>query len=923
MPNLYARATALPNVVGRIDYISSPNRQENLLAVFDNAKKLADGQFWDRLGHEAQAAYEQHNERFRMVKDKETGEMKKVPLKCCQARETVIQLSNELLMKMSPEKIAKVIAWEYKKKLGLDVVVAIHFNKAKNNLHAHVIFPERQLLQTPDIRIAERNLFFNEEGKRVYKKNEILDENRQLRPGCHIVKKGEVYHEKHFSAANPKYQSKEWLRHAKTDVILPMLNGKLRGDVEIGQYDPATGELPFQHVGNKLKGEKKADVEAYNDLVRIYNRKVRSGEIPHAQAMKIQAAVFASKTKTATLQQEMDKLEQYRAQAMEDLQKQEMALQLTTTLAIAAEKKLLEERKREEERRLREAEARAQERREWEWKQENRHDTIIICAAIYWEKYVVPAEAMSFEESLEYWRIHDPYMYEDQLVAQYEIETWAAALGGHDRLLVECMTMEYANHPPATDEEVLEELERQYPDSDLIPVYREKVQKATAYQVGELTGYSNDEIDAMYEVAKRATNEERQDAWASTKDIKAGYWDDYKEQMADIKKAKDALYRRRKFEKHIEWVMDPRNKRTSLVQLLVVLVYVTVRKEDLSSIDMQLHELKEREANLRRNADLFRSTTNDTNEILRQTGRSVADYTKAIQKMQDVAEQLHNGNAQHFTYTPQKPRKPIPPPWLKEYNTRPFIEAQRKLLLQVAAKNDYRRVVRPEILAAPKELEKAISVFKVAHLTEMAAEKDYRKSIIGRAEKKKAWEEAQANSRAAFDKMVEWSEVFPAPGSSPGISRMYDNSELTGAGMSKDAYAATMHTADVLLKDLRERVAKAKKFGRPADMPERDDRARVKAQRELEELCRTIPEQHRDFVWKKMTEDLLEETVKLTAQAQAPTRDDMKQILEGIFSKKKPEHRNQERDEPEHTRQPEPWKPKPGRKKDLDIDLDR
>ena len=93
----------------------------------------------------------------------------------------------------------------------------------------------------------------------------------------------------------------------------------------------------------------------------------------------------------------------------------------------------------------------------------------------YWETYVVPTGTNSFLESLDFWKYEDPEFYKDQLQAHEEMTAWAEAVGGWDRMLVECMMMEYVGHEPATESDILYELERQFPDSDLIPQYRAKV----------------------------------------------------------------------------------------------------------------------------------------------------------------------------------------------------------------------------------------------------------------------------------------------------------------------------------------------------------------------------------------------------------------------------------------------------------------
>lgn len=661
MPNLYARATALPNVVGRCDYVSNPNRQENLLAVYDGAQKLLDGRYWETLAQESQAAFEQFGQKTRTVKNSKTGELEERKLKCCQGRESVIQLSNSLLDKMKPEKIAKVIAWEYKKKLGLDVLVAVHYNAKKNNLHAHVIFPERQLMAEPVIKTAERNLFFNAEGKRVYKKGEILDADKQLLPGCRIVKKGEVYEQRYFTAANPKFQSKRWLSHVKSNVILPLLNGKLRGDIEIKEYDRATGELPYQHVGKNLLGDRKADAEAYNGLVKKFNGMVRSGEIPLATALQIQEKVFASNAKTGTLQAELDALQMARQEA----QRQATGAQLMAALIATQEKKQEEAAKR-----AREEMQRAEDRAE---QLLNNRPAMVLEIHRYWAVFVVPAmeqdpEVKNFWDSMDYWEKNDPYMYEDQLQAWYEMETWAEAVGGHDRLLVECMTMEgIANMPPASDAEVLQELKKQYPDSDLIPVYQEKVRQAEldkqlqpVYELGEVAGISKPQIKQMYETAAKASKADMQILWDKYRNTKTEFWGEYNSQMADIRKEMDSLYRRRKMAKTMEWMADPRNNHKSLIGLIIVLIYVCVRKETVFGLDLEISQLKSRQKNLREKAAEFKAATGDANESLRTFGRTVSEYTDSVVTMQRMADEIRGKHAPFLAPSPAPVKKQQP-----------------------------------------------------------------------------------------------------------------------------------------------------------------------------------------------------------------------------------------------------------------------
>lgn len=288
MPNLFARTTPLPDLAGRLDYVANPDRQENLLAVYDSAESLLDGQYWEILARESREAFAQKGNIVRKVKDRKTGELIEQEQKCREAREVHLLLSNSLLDRMSPEEIAQTLSRSIEEKLGLPNRVAIHFNKTKKSLHAHVILPERRLLKEPDIRIAKQSVYFDATGKRRYRKSDILDANGQLLPGCRICKKGEVYQQRYFSNVDTDINTRQWLKNIKTNVLLPLRNGELRGDVEITEYDPASGKLAQQYVGPKVRGKKKAAIEAGNEMVKEYNALVDAGRVTHDEAMRNQ-----------------------------------------------------------------------------------------------------------------------------------------------------------------------------------------------------------------------------------------------------------------------------------------------------------------------------------------------------------------------------------------------------------------------------------------------------------------------------------------------------------------------------------------------------------------------------------------------------------------------------------------------------------
>ena len=169
--NSFIQLSKLSNVKSRIDYITNPERQENLYATYETVKRS----FWKVLAMENQQDFE---------KSGSSG-------KCIEVRELIIALP-ESFIKYQPEKLLKIFTEKFKQKYGVECVSALHHNKKKTNYHIHLIFSERELLEKEEFKTASRNLFYNEYGKRVRTKKEIQDEFGKIRKGCIIVPKGEI-----------------------------------------------------------------------------------------------------------------------------------------------------------------------------------------------------------------------------------------------------------------------------------------------------------------------------------------------------------------------------------------------------------------------------------------------------------------------------------------------------------------------------------------------------------------------------------------------------------------------------------------------------------------------------------------------------------------------------------------------------------
>lgn len=242
----------LPDVRGRITYISSHAKQENLYAVYETTDRC----YWTELAKCNQQEF---------LKSGTEG-------KCIEAREFIIALPESFPNLYEPDKLLQLFTDRFKEKYGVECVSALHHNKRKTNYHIHLIFSERELLSEPIEKIATRNMFYDENGKHVRTKKEILDENGEIRKGCKIVKKGEVYERTLFTAKNKLFKQEDFVdgvKHFYTDLI----NFLVKDDKEkLHVFDSSGLYLATKKIGkNNPKAEQ---IQTDNENRMRWNREV-------------------------------------------------------------------------------------------------------------------------------------------------------------------------------------------------------------------------------------------------------------------------------------------------------------------------------------------------------------------------------------------------------------------------------------------------------------------------------------------------------------------------------------------------------------------------------------------------------------------------------------------------------------------------
>ena len=280
--NSFIQMSKLTNVKGRISYISSHARQENLYAVYETT----DHNFWRELAKCNQEEF------------KKSG----TEGNCIEARELIIALP-ESFVEYEPSKLLQLFTEHFKQTYETECISALHHNKRKTNYHIHLIFAERKLLEQPIEKIAIRNMFYDEIGKHVRTKKEILDETGQLRQGCKIIPKGEVYERNIFTIKDSRFKSENFLnelKHFYTNLINIYMTDK---EEQQKVFDKNGLYLPTKKIG---KNNPKAEQVEEDNQIRVrwnqtVDRALISG-LSEEQIMEVKQKEIGEKVKISIQQ---------------------------------------------------------------------------------------------------------------------------------------------------------------------------------------------------------------------------------------------------------------------------------------------------------------------------------------------------------------------------------------------------------------------------------------------------------------------------------------------------------------------------------------------------------------------------------------------------------------------------------------------
>lgn len=286
------KMTRLPNVVGRVDYISNPKRQENLLGFYQTPEDAHC--FWKALAQESQelskynkAQMEEHNreeeKRFK------AGEIKnRKLLKTVEARELMICLPNDLCGKLDDRAVAEYIAKDYKVRFGIECAVGVHLNKTRTNYHVHIILPERKRLEKTKESIATRNTYYDANGTRSNKKN-CIDEQGNLKSGCRLVRKGEELYQRAFTEKDPLFANKAFT-YTEKERFARIFN-QMSKDHWVVYNHYTNPHIRYYSIKRGEPAGLTAWKQRENDCIRDYSESIDrllvSGELTSEQALNL------------------------------------------------------------------------------------------------------------------------------------------------------------------------------------------------------------------------------------------------------------------------------------------------------------------------------------------------------------------------------------------------------------------------------------------------------------------------------------------------------------------------------------------------------------------------------------------------------------------------------------------------------------
>ena len=133
-------------------------------------------------------------------------------------------------------------------------------------------------------------MFYDESGKHVRTKKEILDADGNIREGCSIIKKGEVYDYSRFSKKKPEFKSRSFLSEVK-EKYTEKMNLLLSDDEKLKVFkdEALFYKVPAKHI-KVIKYYK--IIKASKRLSNVKTNLIDANALPYSSFIKSAGSVF-------------------------------------------------------------------------------------------------------------------------------------------------------------------------------------------------------------------------------------------------------------------------------------------------------------------------------------------------------------------------------------------------------------------------------------------------------------------------------------------------------------------------------------------------------------------------------------------------------------------------------------------------------
>lgn len=166
---------------------------------------------------------------------------------------------------------------------------------------------------------------------------------------------------------------------------------------------------------------------------------------------------------------------------------------------------------------------------------------------------------------------------------------------------------------------------------------------------GSMAGIKREEIDRLCDTLPYASWQEKQALWDHYKEARDAFWTDYQKRKYRLQEQLDESYRLRRKAKDAEWLLDPRNRRSSIGSILFAGIYLH-RFGGSEQFDTCIEDLRHQQDVLRKEAQEFKTHSRLALNVLKVKNLPLENYTDALALMQKMAEDINSAGPSAVEY---------------------------------------------------------------------------------------------------------------------------------------------------------------------------------------------------------------------------------------------------------------------------------